>query len=343
MLTFSRLIRPRLALAFAALFAAGAVSAAPPATAASTTVAGPSVTGQGSGFLPGDLFPQWAGNPISFTIDARATPTTTDADHADGSFQVTHLRNDGSLYTAFSGSVTALTTAGQTAVVNGVITAADDPANPGLTLVGAKIALTFDNRPDGARVGFVWGFAGQPVAEGQGAVPFFPLADSSVVVGGDRPGPVGSRALSDPRPTTPTTPTTPARRLSGTATGYDPVTGGYYTLSTDVAVAPGAATQTAQGTFTYILRQPDIAKSTSYSGTISCLDVGGDEAIATGQITAAEDDPALIGRKTAWSIYDNGTTDWVTGILDSPATPVHACQAPLPLGPATSGRITVTG
>lgn len=337
MLEFGHLIRPRLALAFAALFAAGAVSAAPSATAAGVPVAGPSVTGQGSGFLPGDLFPQWAGNPISFTIDARATPTAADVDHADGSFQVTHLRNDGSLYTAFSGSVTALTAAGQMAVVNGVITAADDPANPGLTLVGAKVALTFDNRPGGARVGFVWGFAGQPVAEGQGAVPFFPLAASSVVVGGGRPGPVGTRALSGPPPTS------PARQLSGTATGYDPVTGGYYTLSSDVAVAPGAATQTAQGTFTYVLRQPDIAKSTSYSGTISCLDVGGDEAIATGQITAADNNPALIGRKTAWSIYDNGTTDWVTGILDSPTTPVHACQAPLPLGPATSGRITVTG
>lgn len=40
---------------------------------------------------------------------------------------------------------------------------------------------------------------------------------------------------------------------------------------------------------------------------------------------------------------DNGTTDRVTGILESPTTPVHVCQAPLPISPATSGRIAVTG
>lgn len=341
-------MRRRLAVAFAAVAVAAGTSAASPAVAttgvASTgnsvtgaSVTGVSVTGQGSGTLPGDLFPQWAGDPINFTINAQGTPDPSDPDHADGTFQVAHLRTDGSLYTEFSGTVVAVAAAGQIAVVNGVITAADDPANPGLTLVGAKVAMTFDTRPDGTRVGFVWGFAGQPVAEGQGAVPFFPLAVSSVVIADDQPGPVGGSTLTG-QPSS-----VPARQVGGTVTGVDPATGGYYTLTTDAAVAAGAATSTAQGTFSYTLYQPDLATSTSYSGTIGCLDVGGADAVATGQITAATNNPALVGRKVAWSIYDNGTDNWVSGILDSAATPVHACQGAVPAGPGTSGHIAVTG
>jgi hypothetical protein len=249
----------------------------------------------------------------------------------------THLRADGSLYTEFSGTVVAVTAAGRMAVVNGVITAADDPANPGLTLVGARVAMTLDNRPDGARVGFVWGFAGQPVAEGQGAVPFFRLASSSVLVDSDQPGPASDRVLTDPPGPV------PSRQLSGTVTGTDPATGGYYTLTANAAVAAGAATTTAQGTFTYSLYQPDIAKSTSYSGTISCLDVGGDDAVATGQITVSGDNATLVGKRVAWSVYDNGTDNWVSGILDSAATPVHACQGPVPVQLGTGGHLAVTG
>ncbi|WP_194922308.1 hypothetical protein [Catenulispora rubra] len=292
-----------------------------------------SVTGQGSGNLPGDLFPQWAGDPIDFTINAQATPDPS------GTFQVTHRRSDGSLYTEFSGTVVSVTAAGQMAVVNGVITAADDPANPGLTLVGAKVAMTFDERPDGTRVGFVWGFAGQPVAEGQGAVPFFPLSSSSVVVNsGGQPGPTSDRTLTGGQPSQ-----VPARQLSGTVTGVDPATGGYYMLTTDAGVAAGAATTTAQGTFTYSLYQPDIAKSTSYSGTIGCLDIGGDDAVATGQITASSGNATLVGKRVAWSVYDNGTDNWVSGLIDSAATPVHACQGPIPVAVGTGGHIAVTG
>lgn len=324
------LITAGLAAALVALPASTGTAAAAPANP-------PSITGQGSGTLPGNLFPQWADNPISFTIDAQAAPDPSDPNHADGIFQVTHLRTDGSLYTEFSGTVTSLTTAGQMAVVNGLITAADDPANPGLNLIGAHIALTFDNRPDGARVGFVWGFAGQPVAEAQGAVPFLKLANSSVVVNSNQPGPFSTRTLPDqPGPI-------PARQLSGTVTGSDPITGGYYTLTTNAEVAAGAAPTTAQGTFTYTLYQPEIAKSTSYSGTISCLNVGGEEAVATGRITTATNNPTLIGKQAAWSIYDNGADTWITGILDATSTPVHACQGPLPLQPETGGHITVEG
>ncbi|MEZ0110013.1 hypothetical protein ABH920_004027 [Catenulispora sp. EB89] len=320
---------------FAVVLVAVGVAAGTATTAAAEApgVSAVSVIGQGSGNLPGDLFPQWAGDPIDFTVNAQASPDPS------GTFEVTHRRADGSLYTEFSGTVVSVAAAGQMAVVNGVITAADDPANPGLTLVGAKVAMTFDERPDGTRVGFVWGFAGQPVAEGQGAVPFFPLSSSSVIVkSGGRLGPTGARTLTGGQPSQ-----VPARQLSGTVTGVDPATGGYYTLTTSAAVAAGAATTTAQGTFTYSLYQPDIAKSTSYSGTISCLDVGGDDAVATGQITASSGNATLVGKRVAWSVYDDGTDNWVTGILDSAATPVHGCQGPVPVGIGTGGHITVTG
>lgn len=323
-------LRSRLAVVLVAVGVAAGTATTAAAGAPGVAVA--SVTGQGSGNLPGDLFPQWAGDPINFTVDAHAAPGPS------GTFEVTHRRADGSLYTEFSGTVVSVAAAGQMAVVNGVITAADDPANPGLTLVGAKVAMTFDDRPDGTRVGFVWGFAGQPVGEGQGAVPFFALASSSVVVNSGRPGPVGARTLSGQPGQV------PARQVSGTVTGVDPATGGYYTLTTDAVVAAGAATTTAQGTFTYSLYQPDIAKSTSYSGTISCLDVGGDEAVATGQITASGDNASLVGRRVAWSVYDNGTDNWVSGVVDSAGTtPVHACQGAVPVGLGTGGHIAVTG
>jgi hypothetical protein len=118
---------------------------------------------------------------------------------------------------------------------------------------------------------------------------------------------------------------------------------GDYRLTTNAEVAAGPATTTAQGTFTYSLYQPELAKSTSYSGTIGCLDVGGGEAVATGQITAASGNATLIGRKVAWSVYDNGLDNWMSGILDTARTPVHACQAPLPVQLANGGRITVQG
>ncbi|HEY2062761.1 MAG TPA: hypothetical protein VGH57_30620 [Amycolatopsis sp.] len=275
-----------------------------------------SVTGSAHGVLPGDRFPSWGGDPVTLSLDAHAAPSPGDPSHATGTWQAVHTRPDSSLYAAFGGTITTLSAAGSLAMLNGVITWKDNPANPGLPMVGTPVALSVADRPDGDRVGFVWGFFGEPVAAGQAHVPFFALDESTLSVRTAVPGPrgglPGSRAGL------------PGRRVSGT------LDLGGSVLTVDASAAAGATAAT--GTIT--LTQP----TGTLQATVTDLDASGPLAIATATVTAGSSAP--IGSRISVSCYDGGTRDWAG--WTAPGQPVLPAQGVLPQRPGLHGDLTVT-
>lgn len=85
-----------------------------------------------------------------------------------------------------------------------------------------------------------------------------------------------------------------------------------------------------------------------FEGDITCLGVGGREAIATGVITKGEAPwfPGLevVGQKVSISVEDNGRhgdrLGWVWGALGQP---VADCQGTVPFIRTTAGDLTVRG
>src|SRR5690349_3298920 len=119
---------PRLFAGAAALAVAAALVWAGAATAGPLDI---SVTGSASGTLPGDRFPFWANHPVRLSIDAHAGHG-----QATGAWQAVHTELDGSLHAAFGGTIDTLDAAGSLAILNGVLTWKDNPANPTLPMVG---------------------------------------------------------------------------------------------------------------------------------------------------------------------------------------------------------------
>lgn len=285
------------------------------ATAETTPIG---VSGSAHGVLPGDRFPPWGGDPVTLSLDARATPQPGNHWHATGRWQARHTRPDGSLYATFGGTIDTLTAAGSLAVLNGVITWKDNPANPDLPMVGTPVALSVADRPDGDRVGFVWGFFGEPVAARQAHVPFFALDESTLSVRTPVPGPRGGAPGSHAG--------LPERRVSGT------LDLGGHVLTVDASAPAGAPPAGATGTIT--LTQPGGA----LKATVTELDASGPLVIATATVTASPD-PAQVGKRISVSCYDGGTRDWASWTL--PAQPVLPAQGALPQWPAIYGDLTV--
>jgi hypothetical protein len=200
-----------------------------------------------------------------------------------------------------------------------VITWKDNPANPDLPMVGTPVALSVADRPDGDRVGFVWGFFGEPVAARQAHVPFFALDESTLSVRTAAPGPRGGAPGSRAG--------LPARRVSGTLD----VGGNVLTIN---ASAPAGAPPTA-ATGTITLTQP----GGTLDATVTELDASGPLVIATATVTASSD-PAQVGSRISVSGYDGGAHDWAA--WTSPGQPVLPAQGALPQRPGIHGDLTVT-
>jgi hypothetical protein len=303
-----------LAIAFATtlpLLCGSTTATADPATTVS-------VSGSGHGLLPADRFPMWAGDPVTLALDAHAAPQPENPWHATGRWQALHTRPDGSLYAAFGGTIDTLTAAGSLAVLNGVITWKDNPGNPDLPMIGTPVALSVADRPDGDRVGFVWGFAGEPVAPGQAHVPFFTLDQSTLSVHTPVPGPragaPGSRAGL------------PERHVTGTLDQGD-------RRITVNATAPAEAPPSA-ATGTITVSEP----AATFTATVTELDASGPTAIATATVTAGSD-PSLTGRRISVSLYDGGPLDWAGLVL--PGQKVLPYQGVLPERPAIRSDLTV--
>lgn len=277
-----------------------------------------SVSGSAHGVLPGDRFPSWAGDPVTLSLDAHAAPQPGDPSHATGRWQALHTRPDGSLFAAFGGTITTLTAAGSLAMLNGVITWKDNPANPDLPMIGTPVALSVADRPDGDRVGFVWGFFGEPVAARQAHVPFFALDESTLSVRTAVPGPRGG--LPGGRAGL------PGRRVSGT------LDLGGSVLTVDASAPAGAPANAATGKIT--LTQP----TGTLEATVTELDASGPLAIATATVTAGSG-PAPLGSRISVSCYDGGTRDWAG--WTAPGQAVLPAQGVLPQLPGIHGDLTV--
>ncbi|MFJ6384235.1 hypothetical protein ACIQI7_30050 [Kitasatospora sp. NPDC092039] len=130
-----------------------------------------SVRGTGNTVLTA-AFQGFDGDPVTISVDARAT-TNTDPAGTAGHFHVRHVHTDGRLVADFEGDISCLAVGGREAIATGVVTKGEAPWFPGLELVGQKVALSIeDNGRHGDRMGWVWGALGQPVSDCQGTVPF---------------------------------------------------------------------------------------------------------------------------------------------------------------------------
>ena len=287
-----------------------AVGAAPANADAACPTA--SVSGTGAGHLPGDRFPMWAGDPVTLSVDAHAVADPIDPHRATGHYTARHTRADGTLYAEWSGDITELRTAGSVAVLSGDITWANNPTNPGLPMVGTPVALTVAAGPDADRVGFTWGFSGEPVLPTQGHPPFFALDTSTLVVRSGAPGPVGVGGTA-----------AASRVLRGTVTGPTG-DGGWYRLA--VAAQDGA------GTFQLTRWDATGALRDDRRGAVSCLDVAAGWAVATGADSA--------GRAVSLTVDGSAGGDWTGWVLDQPVAP---CQGALPTTPGASADLVVTG
>ncbi|MFI9364076.1 hypothetical protein ACIG5E_23940 [Kitasatospora sp. NPDC053057] len=158
----------------------GASAAAQQAAAAGP---GPASLRGSAGAVLDSRFAGFAGDPVRFGVDARADGATGATTR--GHFHVRHVHSDGRLVADFEGDITCLAVGGHEAVATGVVTKGEAPWFPGRSPVGQKVALSVeDNGRHGDRIGWVWGFFGQPVSDCQGTVPFIRTTSGDFTVRG---------------------------------------------------------------------------------------------------------------------------------------------------------------
>jgi hypothetical protein len=316
------------------MVAAGLFAAMPTATAQPTSpAAGPpgsaiSVTGGAIGHLPGDRFPQWAGHQVRLSIDAHATDG--DASQAVGTWSAVHSELDGRLHATFGGTIDALVAAGSLAVMHGVVTWADNPSNPTLQMVGTPVAISVADRSSGDRVGFTWGFAGEPVQTLQAHVPFFALEQSSLTVRGTAGGPRGGGAGDSPG--------LPERHVRGAVAGSTPA--GRYELAVTADARAGAAPNAGNGTIRFVQRDRRGAVTSSFRAGATEFDAAGAMAIITATVIESSD-PERVGRRVTFSVYDGGSADFVGWAVPVDGATVLPAQGVLPTMSIDQGNLVV--
>ncbi|GAA2820996.1 hypothetical protein GCM10010452_56510 [Crossiella cryophila] len=300
-----------------------------------------SVRGSAGGQL-GPEFGSMAGDPVRFEIQASAT----DPLKPSGTFKVSHHKPDGSLLARFSGEVTGLHAVGQVGVVNGKITWAEHPGAPQIEFVGKPVSLTVqDEGRRGDRIGWVWGFFGQPVSPLQGSAPVLRLSDGDFAVRGPVPG-ADAAERAEGSGVAVSAEADRGHLLAGTVRGTskdpqfqdDPLM-----FSVAAKVAPGAAPDTASGRFHVTHHRPDGGLVADFSGRITCLLVGGRVGMATGVVERSAD-PAHVGLRVSFSVYDGARADrigWLWGLPTSP--PVLDCQGFTPFFAPSSGGFVARG
>ena len=305
-----RFVRRLVAGALVLMVTAGAV---PSAIAAGNDRDGATgvmrVVGAGGGTLGPEWGAAFAGDPVRFEIDGRAT----DPLHPSGTFHVVHRKPDGRLLAEFSGRITSLKAVDEVAVVTGVIDAADNPGLP-REMVGKNVSLTVYDGGRQDRISWIWGFFDAPVSLLQGTAPTFPLTEGGFRVHGARPAP-GTR---------------PAVAVQA-ADGGTSVAAllGDSTLRFQLAarVPAGGNPTEVQGDFHFADRR---GSGVDVEGRISCLVAGGPVAVATGVVTASND-PAKVGKPVSFSLKD-GRIDrlgWIWGFA-ADAPQIVDCQSVVP-------------
>lgn len=98
-----------------------------------------------------------------------------------------------------------------------------------------------------------------------------------------------------------------------------------------------------EATGTFRIRHTEDAIDVWQTGTITCLQVGGPVAVASGTVTASNE-PALIGREVGFTVYDHGRRDrlnasWDMGFTGTPPP----CMSTAPTGEIGAGNLVVRG
>ncbi|MGC4937307.1 hypothetical protein [Kribbella sp. DT2] len=316
--------------------AAQATSSAPSDPATAPLRASPTSTMEVKGKAGGVLGEEWgpyAGDPVSFAIDARGD----DPLKPNGTFHVVHSNPDGSLVAEFSGKVSSLYAVDEVGIVTGVIDRAEHPGVP-QEVLGKEIALTVYDGGRQDRIGWVWGFFDAPVSRLQGTAPHFPVTWGNFHVHGDRGRQSSSAAPSSEQ----------VELKSGTTgTNVLAVLGGKAPQSSDplrvtlaARIAPGDNALQVKGAFHFTHHKPNGRPVADFQGRITCLAVGGPVAVATGVVTKSAD-PTQIGKPVSFSLKD-GPTDrlgWLRGFSSTDA-PITDCQSTTPFyAPAWGGLL----
>jgi hypothetical protein len=98
-----------------------------------------------------------------------------------------------------------------------------------------------------------------------------------------------------------------------------------------------------EATGTFLIRHTEGVIDVWQTGTITCLQVGGPVAVASGTV-ADSNEPALIGRKAGFTVYDHGRRDrlnasWDMGFTGTPPP----CMSTAPTGEIETGNFVVRG
>ncbi|TWD80167.1 hypothetical protein FB561_1240 [Kribbella amoyensis] len=339
-----------LAVAVVALTTA-AVLPGSPAQAADPDVM--RVTGKGGGIL-GSEFGEYAGDPVSFELDASAANPL----EPTGTFHVVHRKPDGGLRAEFSGRATSVAAVDEVGIVTGVI---EQAAHPGLPVefVGKQVSFTvYDGGPQhgksgksgGAgrtgksgkarqdRLGWVWGFFGAPVSRLQGTAPHFPLSWGDLTVQGSAGPEAAETAQQQVAIKSGSTGTSVLALLGGKSDSPafkdDPLR-----FSVAARIAPGDNALQVRGRFHVTHLKPDGQVVADFTGKITCLAVGGPVGVATGVVTSSVA-PELVGKPVSFSFKD-GRVDrigWIWGFADEP---INDCQATVPFFAPDWGKVIV--
>ncbi|MFE2413780.1 hypothetical protein ACFXDE_36165 [Kitasatospora sp. NPDC059408] len=133
--------------------------------------------------------------------------------------------------------------------------------------------------------------------------------------------------------------------LTTTFTGFE---GDAVRIEVDARADVNTDPRTTRGHFHVTHVHTDGRLVADFSGDITCLGVGGREAIATGVVTSGEapwfPGRTPVGAKVALTVQGNGRhagrVGWVWGMFGAP---VSDCQGTVAFLPTTSGGFTVRG
>jgi hypothetical protein len=107
--------------------------------------------------------------------------------------------------------------------------------------------------------------------------------------------------------------------------------------------ARGVAGREKEATGTFRIEHAEAGFDVWQTGTITCLQVGGPVAVASGTVTDSND-PRAIGSKVGFTVYDHGTRDrlnasWDMGFTGTPPP----CMSTAPTGEIKTGNFVVRG
>ncbi|MEU6239355.1 hypothetical protein, partial [Kitasatospora sp. NPDC047058] len=118
-------------------------------------------------------------------------------------------------------------------------------------------------------------------------------------------------------------------------------------LDVDVHTKVNNSPSHARGHFHVTHHRPDGQLVADLEGDLTCLAVGGRDAITTGVVTKAETPwfpgTGFVGTKVSLTVQDDGRADRLGWLLGAFGVPVADCQGTVPFIGTDHGNLTVRG